>query len=245
MQSFLTFCAFLVLSNTPRQLQFQKVTKVLEKHPLLNTLPTLQDYTSRHDPLHIPELRTLFVPERHFLPVVRLIFCTFGVLLNTSCRRFFRAPQYTSRELKKVHTFEHFSPFRFCFYCHKDVPGLLPLIRTGYQRQGCLTTCTSYSCFKQRQRFRLCYISLQFLRTVKRCLLEAEHGHISFQYCRYPVLFHAFRRLKEHAWMSFPVLIGGVLIHSRTLPRCSCCDRRWSDSPILPEYSLPGGTNFH
>jgi len=43
-----------VLSNTSRQLQFQKATKELEKRPSSNTFPTLQDYTSRHDPLHIP-----------------------------------------------------------------------------------------------------------------------------------------------------------------------------------------------
>ena len=65
---------------------------------------------------------------------------------------------------------------------------MFPLIRAGHQRQSFLTTYAIYPCFKQRQRFCLRYISLQFLWTLKRCPLEVEHGHIGFQNCRYPVL---------------------------------------------------------
>lgn len=154
-------------------------SRELQKSSSLNTF---RHYTCPHSVAH-PLTSNTFCSASPLPVAARLTFCTFRVLLNTSSRKFFRVPQDTSRELKKVPTFEHFSPFRFCFYCHKDVPGLLPLIRTGYQRQGCLTTFTSYPCFKQRQRFRLCCISLQFLRTVKRCLLEVKHGHIGFQYC--------------------------------------------------------------
>ena len=50
----LTFCTFRILSNTPRNIQFQKATKELEKHLPLNTSAILQDYTSCHNLLHIP-----------------------------------------------------------------------------------------------------------------------------------------------------------------------------------------------
>ena len=54
LQSRLTYCTFRVLSNTPRNIQFQKATKKLEKHLPLNTSAILQDYTSCHNLLHIP-----------------------------------------------------------------------------------------------------------------------------------------------------------------------------------------------
>ncbi len=49
----------------------------------------------------------------------------------------------------KVPVFEHFPPLSPYFYCHKDIPGLFSLIRTGYQSQSFLTTCAIYPCFKQ------------------------------------------------------------------------------------------------
>ena len=116
------------------------------------------------------------------------------------------------REQKKVPIFEHFPRLSPYFYCYKDIPSLFPLIKTGYQSQSFLTTYAIYPCFKQRQRFCLRYISLQFLWTLKRCPLEVEHGHIGFQNCRYPVLLHPSRCLKEHPGMCFPVIIGDVLI---------------------------------
>lgn len=54
LQSRLTYCTFRVLSNTSRNIRFQKATKELEKHLPLNTSPILQDYTRCHDLLHIP-----------------------------------------------------------------------------------------------------------------------------------------------------------------------------------------------
>lgn len=54
LQSRLTFCTFRVLSNTPRNIRFQKATKELKKHLSLNTSNILHGYTSCHDLLHIP-----------------------------------------------------------------------------------------------------------------------------------------------------------------------------------------------
>lgn len=81
----------------------------------------------------------------------------------TDSEAYWRYPE-TGRKFPLLNTF---SPLSSCFYCHKDVPGLFPLIRAGHQRQSFLTTYAIYPCFKQRQRFCLRYISLQILQTLK------------------------------------------------------------------------------
>ncbi len=87
LQSRLTYCTFRVLSNTPRNIQFQKATKKLEKHLPLNTsqyYKITQAATTCCTSLNFEHF--LFRIATSQLPPC-LTFCTFRVLLNTSGRR--------------------------------------------------------------------------------------------------------------------------------------------------------------
>ena len=98
------------------------------------------------------------------LPVAAcLTFCTFRVLLNTSSRKFFRVPQDTSRELKKVPIFEHFPTLHLStFRCtSRNLEHFLGY-RTVFYLQSRLTSCTFWV----------------FLNTFGRRLIQSTPGYI-------------------------------------------------------------------
>ena len=83
LQSRLTSCTFRVLSNTPRNIRFQKATKELEKHLPLNT----SQYYKMPRPVAHPLTSNTFCSTSPLPVAPCLTFCTFLVLLNTSGRR--------------------------------------------------------------------------------------------------------------------------------------------------------------
>lgn len=83
LQSRLTYCIFRVLSNTPRNIRFQKATKELEKHLPLNT----SQYYKMPRPVAQPLTSNTFCSVSPLPVAACLTSCTFRVLLNTSGRR--------------------------------------------------------------------------------------------------------------------------------------------------------------